>query len=76
MSTQSSMRRLGTQGPAGGRTISVEAVTLEEVFDRHAVDRCDFLKIDCEGAEFDLLRACLAELSPDDADRSTTALRH
>lgn len=58
LSTQSSMRRLGTQGPAGDRTISVEAVTLEEVFDRHAVDRCDFLKIDCEGAEFDLLRAC------------------
>ncbi|MGH9309043.1 MAG: FkbM family methyltransferase [Vicinamibacterales bacterium] len=56
--TQSSMRRLGPAASAGDNTISVEAVTLGEIFEKHAVDRCDFLKIDCEGAEFELLRAC------------------
>ena len=35
----------------------VEAVTLEELFHRFAVTTCDFLKLDCEGAEYEILRA-------------------
>ena len=34
---------------------SVEAITLDQVFERSKIDRCDFLKIDCEGAEYDIL---------------------
>jgi FkbM family methyltransferase len=55
---QSSMRRVRPPGSEDGITVRAEAVTLPEIFDRHAVDRCDVLKIDCEGAEYDLLRAC------------------
>jgi FkbM family methyltransferase len=55
---QSSIRRVQQPGSELGHTVRVEAVTLPDIFDRHAVHRCDFLKIDCEGGEFDLLRAC------------------
>jgi FkbM family methyltransferase len=36
-------------------TVPVEAITLDQVFERLKVERCDFLKIDCEGAEYDIL---------------------
>ena len=35
--------------------IIVECVTLEEVFYENVIENCDFCKIDCEGAEFDIL---------------------
>lgn len=35
--------------------ISVATVTLQHIFKRYNVARCNFLKIDCEGAEFDFL---------------------
>src|SRR6266508_6011309 len=33
----------------------VKAVSLKDIFDAHAVEQCDFLKLDCEGAEYDIL---------------------
>jgi FkbM family methyltransferase len=36
-------------------TIEVPAMTLEALFREHQVARCDFLKIDVEGAEFEIL---------------------
>lgn len=35
--------------------IVVKGVTLDQVFRDNRITRCDFLKIDCEGAEYDLL---------------------
>lgn len=35
--------------------ISVECITLEDVFNENGIKDCDFCKIDCEGAEFDIL---------------------
>lgn len=35
--------------------VAVDMLTLAEIFDRYRVNTCDFLKIDCEGAEFDFL---------------------
>ena len=35
--------------------ISVECITSEDVFDENGIKNCDFCKIDCEGAEFDIL---------------------
>jgi FkbM family methyltransferase len=37
------------------QTVQVESVPLAEVFREHAIARCDLLKIDCEGAEYDIL---------------------
>jgi FkbM family methyltransferase len=36
---------------------TVEVTTLDEVFRRHDISRCKLLKIDCEGAEYEILRA-------------------
>jgi FkbM family methyltransferase len=41
-------------GGAAG-TIATASTTLDEIFEDHRLTRCDFLKIDCEGAEFDIL---------------------
>lgn len=40
---------------------TVPAVTLDEVFATHAIDRCDLLKIDVEGAEYEILPAASPE---------------
>lgn len=40
----------------------VPAVSLAELFERHAIERCDLLKIDVEGAEYDILYSAPREL--------------
>ncbi len=47
-----------TTGPGGksiGEAISVSSVTLDQIFVELGLGRCDFLKIDCEGAEYEIL---------------------
>ena len=36
---------------------TIECVPLQQVFDEYAIERCHFLKIDCEGAEMNILSA-------------------
>jgi FkbM family methyltransferase len=43
--------------PGSPRSCEVEALTLADVFERFGVGRCDFLKVDCEGAEFEIFPA-------------------
>jgi FkbM family methyltransferase len=43
-------------------TEEVEALSLEEVFRRYDVDRCHLLKLNCEGAEFEILYSAPAEV--------------
>lgn len=40
----------------GWKRESVACVTLDDVFARHAIERCAFLKLDCEGAEWGIAR--------------------
>lgn len=42
--------------------VTVESFTLEDIFREHAIETCDFLKLDCEGAEYDILYAAPAQL--------------
>lgn len=45
-------------------TVEVEVTTLDAVFDDHAIEHCDLLKIDIEGAEYEALgRASPATLA-------------
>lgn len=44
------------------KTIQVPAVTLAEIFLFHGIERCDLLKMDCEGAEYDILYGCPADV--------------
>jgi FkbM family methyltransferase len=39
----------------GSDAISVKCVSLEEVLSRFGIERADYVKIDCEGAEYDIL---------------------
>lgn len=38
-----------------GEAVRIECLTLAEAFARYGVERCDFLKLDCEGAEYEIL---------------------
>jgi FkbM family methyltransferase len=40
---------------AGSNAISVQGINLDEIFKTFQLDQCDMLKIDCEGAEYDIL---------------------
>jgi FkbM family methyltransferase len=52
---------LGTR-PEFGTVIEVQCCTLGDVFDRFDLERIDYLKMDCEGAEYDILNASAAPL--------------
>jgi len=47
--------------PGQPDSVDVEAVTLHDVFTEYKIERCDLLKMDCEGAEYDILYRCLPE---------------
>lgn len=39
-------------------SMRVECVDLKKIFDDHRLEKCDLLKLDCEGAEYDILYSC------------------
>jgi FkbM family methyltransferase len=39
-------------------TIDVPAVTLEHILDGYGIGHCHFLKMDCEGSEYEILYSC------------------
>ncbi len=47
-----------------GSPVQVETVTLADVFAEHAVETCDMLKLDCEGAEYPILLGLAGEFWP------------
>jgi FkbM family methyltransferase len=48
-------RTAGDGTAAAAPAIRVPATTLARAFDERGIERCDLLKIDCEGAEFDIV---------------------
>ncbi len=47
---------------ATGRTVQVSCVTLSDILAKEAIERVDLLKMDCEGAEYDIFDAADDEL--------------
>ena len=41
--------------PSAGIQESVEVISLATLFERFRIGRCDYLKLDCEGAEFEII---------------------
>lgn len=48
--------------PATIREIKVPTVTLAHIFEKNKITQCAFMKIDCEGAELDIVRSAPREL--------------
>jgi FkbM family methyltransferase len=48
---------LGDMTKGGHETYTVRSITLDDVFERHGIERCRLLKIDCEGSEHEILRS-------------------
>jgi FkbM family methyltransferase len=44
--------------PAKEETVTVSCIGLDEVFSDNGLDHCDLLKLDCEGAEYEILEDC------------------
>lgn len=50
----------GTERTAA--SVKAESGSLSDVFQENNLDKCDLLKMDCEGAEFDILYNCPSEI--------------
>ncbi|GIV04211.1 MAG: FkbM family methyltransferase [Fimbriimonadales bacterium] len=48
------LNRICEVGSTAGSRVVIECVTLQDVFELCRVERCDFLKVDCEGAEYEI----------------------
>jgi FkbM family methyltransferase len=53
---------INQQASANTTAITVSCTSLAEIFRENHLDRCDLLKMDCEGAEFDILYNCPQEI--------------
>lgn len=49
-------------GLGGGKEIKVNSMTLEELFKKEGIESCEFLKIDIEGSEWDVIRNTSPEI--------------
>lgn len=49
------IQSLGRAPDSKGTPILVDSLTLEDAFERYAVPTCHLLKLDCEGAEYEIL---------------------
>lgn len=39
------------------KKIEVESISLQEIFDVNSIKKCDFMKMDCEGEEYDIMES-------------------
>lgn len=44
------------------KSVQVPTVSLDAIVEKHALDRIDLLKLDCEGSEFDILASASADV--------------
>lgn len=47
---------------ATGQTQKIQTTTLERIFQKNQIEKCDLLKLDCEGSEFKILYSTPKEL--------------
>ena len=55
---------LKRDGVDASQSVAVPAIAFRKVFDDYKLDRCDFLKMDCEGAEYQILYGLPREYFP------------
>ena len=37
-------------------SVKIDSTSLQNFFDENKIDHCDFIKLDCEGAEYEIIR--------------------
>lgn len=47
---------------SAGEAVRIDCITLADAFARFDIQRCDFLKLDCEGAEYEILLNAPSEI--------------
>ena len=47
--------------PNGSKSIAVDSISLQKIFDEKKISACKLLKLDCEGAEYDIIDSLPAE---------------
>ena len=47
--------------PNGSKSIAVDSISLQKIFDEKKISLCKLLKLDCEGAEYDIIDSLPAE---------------
>ena len=59
----STVAKIADDGPKGdkGYRIEVSCTTIQKIFDDNRLEVCDFLKMDCEGAEYEIFYNCPPE---------------
>jgi len=55
---------------ANGNSVAIDCTTLRDIFEQEGIEKCDLLKLDCEGAEFEILYN-----TPDDYLHRTKCIR-
>lgn len=55
LSESSSEHSVCFPAKATGKSVSVNFISLEKIFNDNCLSYCDFMKIDCEGCEYDVL---------------------
>ena len=38
------------------KSVTVNSISLQQIFDNNNIDYCDFLKLDCEGSEYEIIK--------------------
>lgn len=51
------MHSLREEGADGG-SLEVSCISLDEIMSKEEIKRCDLLKLDCEGSEYEILQGC------------------
>jgi len=41
--------------PSSKSSVNVKSITLQNIFEENNISHCNFLKLDCEGAEYEIL---------------------
>lgn len=44
--------------------LTVSCISIDDIFEEHGIEKCDLLKMDCEGAEYDIIYNCPDTIFP------------